>query len=245
MPADGESTGDHAEDATGGEPCGDPGVGHPFDLEDRVEDDPVGAERETEGQGGAEEPGDESLHEEGAADVAIGRTHETHDLDLVSTSEDRQADRRADDDDRDGGEGAADDDGGGAGDPAEQVDLVDPLPAVLDLLDERIGADAGGDVAHDRGRALPRTESDLDRSRKGIDVELREVRTELGQLFLRDLQGVLPGDVVRIQDLRVGPDLREGELDGVGGRIVAQIGDDLDARLHGVQNDADVVRDDG
>src|SRR5690606_24817301 len=197
-----------------------------------------------EGQGGAEEPGDESLHEEGAADVAIGRTHETHDLDLVSTSEDRQADRGADDDDRDGGEGAADDDGSGAGDSAEQVDLVDPLPAVLNFLDERVSADARGDVPDDLGRALPRTESDLDRSGEGIDVELREERTELGELFLSDLQGVLPGDIVRLQDLRVGPDLREGELDGIGGRIVAQVGDDLDARLHGVQDDADVVRDD-
>src|SRR5690606_13402738 len=140
MREDFESTGDHAEDGTGGGRCGGPGVGHPFGLEDRVEDDPVGAERETEGQGGAEEPGDESLHEEGAADVAIGRTHETHDLDLVSTSEDRQADRGADDDDRDGGEGAADDDGSGAGDSAEQVDLVDPLPAVLNFLDERVSA---------------------------------------------------------------------------------------------------------
>ena len=68
---------------------------------------------------------------------AVGRADQPHDRDLTRARQHRHADRRADDDHRDDGEREPEREPGDPGDVAQAVELLDPLLAVADVVDER------------------------------------------------------------------------------------------------------------
>src|SRR5436190_2995037 len=182
----------------------------------------------------------ESLDQERPPDVAIRGPHQPHDRDLLGPRQHSHADRRADDDHRHHGEHDSQHESRDPRDVPQAVQLLDPLLAVADVVDERIRLHAIGDALHRRRIAQARLEPKVDRRRQHRALEHV---AELAELRLRALERLLLGHEVGGEDLGEGRDV-VGRLDQIlGWRSLRHERADLHAVLQPFQRLADVERD--
>src|SRR5215207_4399070 len=181
----------------------------------------------------------EPLDEERAADVAVGRPDQSHDGDLLRPREHRHPDRRADDDHRHHREHQSEDEARDPGDVPEPIQLLDPLLAVPDVIDERIRLHPFGDALH-RGRiALSRPEPEIDRA---WQYRTLEHVAELAELGLGALQRLLLGHELRGEHFREAGDVARCLRDVLGRSAVGDERTDLHPVLETLERLADVQR---
>src|SRR5688572_25820847 len=210
---------DHAEVAADADEAAQQAEEHAEDDDhehvDRLEEDQAGQRRgvapedgvaavaEQQREHAAHEPLEPALEEEWSPDEPVGGTHEPHDVDLPRALQDGEPDRDADDHDRHGREDAADHEAEDPGQVPQVVELLDPVPPVAHVLDEREALEAARDClgVHRVAKALP--EPDLERRGERVGLQVAVGVAELDELPPG------PGQRVVLSDVGDGKHLRE------------------------------------
>src|SRR6266498_1942807 len=103
-------------------------------LQQIAVDQHVRAKRQSDRDRAAQQAFHRALQQERQPDEAVRRADEPHDRDLAAALQHGHADRRPDDDDRDDGERGADHDPHRGCEPAQPVELLDPVAAEADVV---------------------------------------------------------------------------------------------------------------
>src|SRR5258707_2792379 len=115
----------------------------------------------------AEHALDDPLEEEWAADEVVRRADEAHDRDLSCARQDGHPDCGSDDDHGHARERQSEGDASDAGDVAKRVQLLYPVFAVANVVDERQRPNAYRPARHSDGAARARLELYVDRAGRG------------------------------------------------------------------------------
>src|SRR6266516_1802948 len=204
-------------------------------LQQIAVDQYVRAKRQSDRDRAAQQAFHRALQQERPADEAVRRADEPHDGDLAAALQHRHADRRPDDDDGDDGKGGADHDPHRGREPAQPVELLDPVAAEADVVHEAEAPQPLRDGAHVLGIAESRLELHLDRRGQRVPFQLLHHVAQLDQLRACAGQRVVFGDVRRGLHFREGLDVLErlgGPLDRRAGQ---QIRHHLDPLFHAAQ----------
>src|SRR5438552_7919951 len=166
-------------------------------LNEVLVDDSVRDPDEQKCEQSAQHSFDEPVDEEWKTNEHVSCPDESHDGDLLRAGKHGHPDRGTDDDDCDCSEGDAERDSSDRRDVSQAIQLLDPLLAIADVVDEMVGLDPIGNGFNDRRAAHAGPQIDFNGSRKNARLEYIG---EFAHLFARALESLLLRDIIDSQD---------------------------------------------
>ena len=164
-------------------------------------------------------------------DELVPGADELHDLDLLPSGEDGNANRGADDEGGDHGEGGTEHGSGHPTHAPQREELVDPFLTVLNVFDDRENLRLPREAVDRLAGPTPRSKLDLEGGRERIYLQVRQDLSKLGEFPARFEEGFTLGhEVDREHFGEVSEGVRH-RRDFVGAGIVPQIGHDFDPLL--------------